>query len=68
MLQSLNIATSVTEFYNLPSKFSPYVAAFSLIDNQQVSVDFIYEFWCNPAQRHPNLVLGYEIVLLHEQT
>lgn len=47
---------------------SPYVATFGLIDNQKISMDLVYEFWCNPAQGHPNLILRYIVVILKNQT
>lgn len=46
---------------------SPYVAAFSLVNNQQVSMDLVYELRCNPAQGHPNLVLCNVIIILQNK-
>ena len=35
-----------------------------MVDDQQVSVDLVYELRCYPAQGHPNLVLCYIVVIL----
>lgn len=43
---------------------SPYVAGLGLAHHQQVTVHFVHELGCDPAQRHPQLVSGDQVVLL----
>lgn len=35
-----------------------------MVNNQQVSMNLVYELWCNPAQGHPDLVLCHKVVIL----
>jgi hypothetical protein len=47
-----------------PCLRSPHVAALGLVHHQQVAVNLVHQLWRDPAQRHPQLVSGHEIVFL----
>lgn len=47
-----------------PGPGSPHVAGLGLVHHQQVAVHLVHQLWGDPAQRHPQLVGGHEVVLL----